>query len=226
MSTGSTTRRSPETLPVIDAKGNTTASIFTVSYLTDGENGSARPVRLCLQWRGPVRPRSFCISGALGPADPAGPPEKRRRPRPRRFTWSINPATWLGFYRSGLCRPGRHRVQPRQREGGKSGQAVSGMWRARYRLSRLGDPPVAHPASALDIAGSGWVGESYGGFRAAAMGANPCRTDFDVIVKGPRPGLSGARPLGLASDRNAIFSRPPLSCPPTPPPPQPTNRSS
>ena len=29
-----------ETLPVTDSKGNTTASIFTVSYLTDGENGS------------------------------------------------------------------------------------------------------------------------------------------------------------------------------------------
>ena len=31
-----------ETLPVTDAKGNTTASIFTVSYVAGGENGGAR----------------------------------------------------------------------------------------------------------------------------------------------------------------------------------------
>jgi carboxypeptidase C (cathepsin A) len=55
-----------ETLPVTDPKGNTTASIFTVSYLTDGENGSARPVSFVFNG-GPGAASVFLHLGALGP---------------------------------------------------------------------------------------------------------------------------------------------------------------
>src|ERR1700719_2511968 len=55
-----------ETLPVSDAKGNTTASIFTVSYLTDGENGNARPVSFIFNG-GPGAASVFLHLGALGP---------------------------------------------------------------------------------------------------------------------------------------------------------------
>ncbi|HEX9535094.1 MAG TPA: hypothetical protein VF924_06450, partial [Stellaceae bacterium] len=55
-----------ETLPVSDAKGNTTASIFTVSYLTDAENGSARPVSFVFNG-GPGAASVFLHLGALGP---------------------------------------------------------------------------------------------------------------------------------------------------------------
>src|SRR5215471_5400826 len=56
-----------ETLPVTDAKGNTTASIFTVSYVTDGENGGGRrPISFVFNG-GPGAASVFLHLGALGP---------------------------------------------------------------------------------------------------------------------------------------------------------------
>ena len=83
-----------ETLPVTDAKGNTTASIFTVSYLTDGENGSARPVSFVFNG-GPGAASVFLHLGALGPQI-LQTPESGAVPTPPVHLVD-NPATWLGF---------------------------------------------------------------------------------------------------------------------------------
>jgi carboxypeptidase C (cathepsin A) len=83
-----------ETLPVTDTKGNTTASIFTVSYLTDGENASARPVSFVFNG-GPGAASVFLHLGALGPQI-LQTPENGAVPTPPVHLVD-NPATWLGF---------------------------------------------------------------------------------------------------------------------------------
>ena len=55
-----------ETLPVIDSKGATMASIFTVAYVADGANGSRRPVSFVFNG-GPGAASVFLHLGALGP---------------------------------------------------------------------------------------------------------------------------------------------------------------
>ena len=57
-----------------------------------------------------------------------------------------------GVHRPRLYRSGRHRLQPRRRQGGEPGQAVLGR-ACRPHLARRGDPALADPASALVDAG-------------------------------------------------------------------------
>src|SRR5258708_13465509 len=69
-----------ETLPVIDTKGATTASIFTTSYLADAGTGNQRPVTFVFNG-GPGAASVFLHLGALGPRI-METPENAPRPGP------------------------------------------------------------------------------------------------------------------------------------------------
>ena len=190
-----------ETLPVTDAKGNTTASIFTVSYLTDGENGSARPVSFVFNG-GPGAASVFLHLGALGPQI-LQTPENGAVPTPPVHLID-NPATWLGFTDLVFVDPVGTGFS---RGKGKEENPDKPFWDVRADIASLGlgDPPVADPASALDFAGLARRRELWR-LPGGGDGANPaarCRRDR----QGPRPGLAGARPLGLASDRTRSSRR-------------------
>src|SRR5438045_1296843 len=167
-----------ETLPVADAKGNTTASIFTVSYLTDGENGSARPVSFVFNG-GPGAASVFLHLGALGPQI-LQTPESGAVPTPPVHLID-NPATWLGFTDLVFVDPVGTGFS---RGKGKEENPDKPFWDVRADISSLGSVIrlwlTRHQRWPSPVY---LVGESYGGFRAAAM-AQTLPHDVDVIVKG------------------------------------------
>jgi carboxypeptidase C (cathepsin A) len=167
-----------ETLPVTDAKGNTTASIFTVSYLTDGENGSDRPVSFVFNG-GPGAASVFLHLGALGPQI-LETPEDGTVPRPP-VRLVDNPATWLGFTDLVFVDPVGTGFS---RGKGKEENPDKPFWDVRADISSLGSVIrlwlTRHQRWTAPVY---LVGESYGGFRAAAM-AQTLPHDVDVIVKG------------------------------------------
>jgi carboxypeptidase C (cathepsin A) len=167
-----------ETLPVTDAKGNTTASIFTVSYLTDGENGSARPVSFVFNG-GPGAASVFLHLGALGPQI-LQTPENGAVPAPPVHLID-NPATWLGFTDLVFIDPvgtGFSRGKGTEENPDKP------FWDVRADIASLGSVIRLWLTRHQRWTSPVWlVGESYGGFRAAAM-TQTLPHDVDVIVKG------------------------------------------
>ena len=167
-----------ETLPVTDAKGNTTASIFTVSYLTDGENGSARPVSFVFNG-GPGAASVFLHLGALGPQI-LQTPENGAVPTPPVHLVD-NPATWLGFTDLVFVDPVGTGFS---RGKGKEENPDKPFWDVRADIASLGSVIRLWLTRHQRWTSPVWlVGESYGGFRAAAM-AQTLPHDVDVIVKG------------------------------------------
>ena len=168
-----------ETLPVTDAKGNTTASIFTVSYLADGENGSVSARSASSSMAVPVRLRSFCIS-ARSARRSWRRPESGAVPTPP-VRLIDNPATWLGFTDLVFVDPVGTGFS---RGKGKEENPDKPFWDVRADIASLGSVIrlwlTRHQRWTSPIY---LVGESYGGFRAAAM-AQTLPHDVDVIVKG------------------------------------------
>jgi carboxypeptidase C (cathepsin A) len=167
-----------ETLPVTDAKGSITASIFTVSYLAEVENGGDRPVSFVFNG-GPGAASVFLHLGALGPQI-LETTQDGAVPRPPLHI-IVNQATWLGFTDLVFVDPvgtGFSRGKGKEENPDKpfwdvhaditSLDSVIRLWLTRHQ--RWTAPVYL-------------VGESYGGFRAAAM-AQSLPHDVDVIVKG------------------------------------------
>jgi carboxypeptidase C (cathepsin A) len=167
-----------ETLPLTDNKGNETALIFTVSYLADRAPAAARPVSFVFNG-GPGAASVFLELGALGPrvlATPANgaPPEPP-------FRLIDNEATWLGFTDLVFVDPvgtGFSRGTGKEQDPDKpfydvradlaSLAATIRLWLTRHERWRS---PI-------------WlVGESYGGFRAAAL-AQMLPADGSATVSG------------------------------------------
>ncbi len=167
-----------ETLPVTDAKGNATASIFTVSYLTDGENGSGRPVSFVFNG-GPGAASVFLHLGALGPQI-LETPESGAVPTPPIHLVN-NPATWLGFTDLVFIDPVGTGFS---RGKGKEENPDKPFWDVRADIGSLGSVIRLWLTRHQRWTSPVWlVGESYGGFRAAAM-AQTLPHDVDVIVRG------------------------------------------
>ncbi|MGC1886611.1 MAG: peptidase S10, partial [Stellaceae bacterium] len=163
-----------ETLPVTDPKGNTTASIFTVSYLTDGENGSARPVSFVFNG-GPGAASVFLHLGALGPQI-LETPENGGVPTPPVHLID-NPATWLGFTDLVFIDPVGTGFS---RGKGKEENPDKPFWDVRADIGSLGSVIRLWLTRHQRWTSPVWlVGESYGGFRAAAM-AQTLPHDVDV----------------------------------------------
>jgi carboxypeptidase C (cathepsin A) len=167
-----------ETLPVTDAKGTTTASIFTVSYVTDGENGGARPVSFVFNG-GPGAASVFLHLGALGPQILQTPESGAVPTMPVHLV--DNPATWLGFTDLVFVDPVGTGFS---RGKGKEENPDKPFWDVRADIASLGSIIRLWLTRHQRWTSPVWlVGESYGGFRAAAM-AQTLPHDVNVIVKG------------------------------------------
>jgi carboxypeptidase C (cathepsin A) len=168
-----------EALPLTDRKGAATASIFTVSYIVPAAAGAApRPVSFVLNG-GPGAASVFLHLGALGPKIMETPADGDAPRPPVRLV--DNPSTWLRFTDLVFVDPvgtGYSRGEGSEKNPDQpfwdvdadlsSLDAVVRLWLTRHQRW---DTPVY------------LVGESYGGFRAAAM-AQRLAHDIDVTVSG------------------------------------------
>jgi len=167
-----------ETLPVADAKGNTTASIFTVSYTADTGNGGDRPVSFVFNG-GPGAASVFLHLGALGPQI-LQTPENGAVPTPP-LQLVDNQASWLGFTDLVFVDPVGTGFS---RGKGKEDNPDKPFWDVHADIASLGSVMrlwlTRHQRWFSPVY---LVGESYGGFRAAAM-AQSLPHDVGIIVKG------------------------------------------
>jgi carboxypeptidase C (cathepsin A) len=167
-----------ETLPLVDAKGNPTAAIFTVTYIVDRAAGAARPVSFVFNG-GPGAASVFLHLGTIGPRILAMP-ASGAAPQPP-FRLVDNRATWLPFtdlvfidpVGTGYSRGFGHEEDPDRpffdvRADLASLAQTIRLWLTRYH--RWGSPIYL-------------VGESYGGFRAAAL-ARMLPDDDSATVSG------------------------------------------
>jgi carboxypeptidase C (cathepsin A) len=167
-----------ETFALADQKGATTATIFTVSYLAAAPAGAARPVSFVFNG-GPGAASVFLHLGALGPEIMETPANGDAPSPPVRLV--DNPATWLSFTDLVFIDPvgtGFSRGEGKEQNPDKpfwdvhadldSLDSVIRLWLTRHQ--RWPSPVYL-------------VGESYGGFRAAAMTRTLSR-DVDVTVSG------------------------------------------
>src|SRR5215472_13123764 len=167
-----------ETLPLTDAKGAVTATIFTVAYLASGNGSGQRPVSFVFNG-GPGAASVFLHLGALGPRIMETPQSGAAPSSPVRIV--DNPATWLGFSDLVFIDPvgtGFSRGKGKEENPDKpfwevradisSLETVIRLWLTRH--GRWGSPIYL-------------VGESYGGFRAATL-AQDLPRDVSVTVNG------------------------------------------
>jgi carboxypeptidase C (cathepsin A) len=168
-----------EALSLTDRKGATTASIFTISYLAAaGTAAAARPVSFVFNG-GPGAASVFLNLGALGPKMMATPANGDVPNPPVRLV--DNQSSWLAFtdlvfidpVGTGYSRGEGSEKNPDQpfwdvENDLSSLEAVIRLWLTRHQRW---DSPIY------------LVGESYGGFRAAAM-AQRLPHDDDVTVSG------------------------------------------
>ncbi len=167
-----------ETFALTDRKGATTATIFTVSYLAAAQAGATRPVSFVING-GPGAASVFLHLGALGPKIMETPANGDAPRPPVRLV--DNSSTWLAFTDLVFIDPvgtGFSRGEGAEQNPDKpfwdvhadlnSLDAVIRLWLTRHQ--RWTAPVYL-------------VGESYGGFRAAAMARSLAR-DVDVTVSG------------------------------------------
>jgi carboxypeptidase C (cathepsin A) len=167
-----------ETLPLTDAKGATTAAVFTVAYLTDIAPTRERAVSFVFNG-GPGAASVFLHLGALGPRIMETSEDGRVPSPPVRLV--DNPATWLSFTDLVFIDPvgtGFSRGKGKEENPDKpfwdvradiaSLETVIRLWLTRHQ--RWSSPIYL-------------VGESYGGFRAATL-AQELPHDVGVTVSG------------------------------------------
>jgi carboxypeptidase C (cathepsin A) len=167
-----------ETLPLTDAKGNATATVFTIAYLADTAPGRERPVSFVFNG-GPGAASVFLHLGALGPRIMETPENGAAPGPPVRIT--DNPATWLSFTDLVFIDP----VGTGFSHGkGKEENPDKPFWDVRTDIASL-DAVIrlwltrhARWSSAIYL-----VGESYGGFRAATL-AQELPHDVGVTING------------------------------------------
>jgi carboxypeptidase C (cathepsin A) len=167
-----------ETIALTDAKGETTAAVFTVSYLADAAAGQPRPVAFVYNG-GPGAASVFLHLGALGPRILETPASGAVPIPPYRL--ADNPSTWLPFTDLIFIDP----VGTGFSHGkGKEDNPDRPFWAVDRDLESLG-AVVRRWLSRHGRWGSPvfLVGESYGGFRAAAM-AHSLSRDAGVTVSG------------------------------------------
>jgi carboxypeptidase C (cathepsin A) len=167
-----------ETLPLTDAKGTTTATIFTVSYIADSKPGVARPVSFVFNG-GPGAASVFLHLGAMGPEVLQTRPDGAVPNPPGHLI--DNQATWLGFTDLVFVDPVGTGFS---RGKGKEENPDKPFWDVRADIASLGSvirlwlTRNQRWASPVYL-----VGESYGGFRAAAM-TQSLPHDVGINVKG------------------------------------------
>jgi carboxypeptidase C (cathepsin A) len=167
-----------ETLPLTDAKGVATATVFTIAYLTDAAPGRERPVSFVFNG-GPGAASVFLHLGALGPRIMETPENGAAPSPPVRLV--DNPATWLDFTDLVFIDPVGTGFS---RGKGKEENPDKPFWDVRADIASLGAVIrlwlTRHERWSSPIY---LVGESYGGFRAATL-AQELPHDFGVTVNG------------------------------------------
>ncbi|HEX3861991.1 MAG TPA: septum formation initiator [Stellaceae bacterium] len=167
-----------ETIGLTNPKGEPTASVFTVSYLSDAPNKAARPVAFVFNG-GPGAASAFLHLGALGPRV-LDTPANGAPPQPPAGLVD-NPATWLAFTDLVFVDP----VGTGFSHGnGKDENPDKPFWNVRTDINELGAVLrrwlTRHQRWNAPVY---LVGESYGGLRAAVLADNLER-DIGLTVTG------------------------------------------
>jgi carboxypeptidase C (cathepsin A) len=178
-----------ETLPLRNPEGAETASVFTISYLAKSPPEKTRPVSFVFDG-GPGASSVFLQLGALGPRI-LSTPESGAVPSPP-YRLVDNPWSWLAFSDLVFVDPVGTGFSRGKGKGGnlekpffgvradlRSLDTVIRLWLTRYRRW---DSPVY------------LVGESYGGFRVAALSQSLARhvgvTASGIVMVSPALDLS------------------------------------
>lgn len=161
-----------ETVALTDAKGSQTASVFTISYLAEPKPGQARPVAFLFNG-GPGAAAVFLHLGAVGPRIMEDTPNGAVPNPPVRIV--DNPSTWLNFTDLVFVDPvgtGFSRGEGKDDNPGKQ------FWNVRADIESL-DSVVRLWLTRHQRWGSAvyLAGESYGGFRVAAMAKSLARDE-------------------------------------------------
>ena len=167
-----------ETIPLVDAKGETTASIFTTSYLMDGVAPGSRPLAFVFNG-GPGAASVFLHLGALGPQILETPGNGAPPHSPVKLI--DNPNSWLGFTDLVFVDPvgtGFSRGKGKDDNPDKAFWNVKSDINSLAQLARLWLTKHERWASPVYL-----VGESYGGFRAAAL-SKTLPDDVGITVAG------------------------------------------
>jgi carboxypeptidase C (cathepsin A) len=167
-----------ETIALTDAKGNETASVFTISYLVDPQPGQARPVAFFFNG-GPGAAAVFLHLGAVGPRIMEDTPTGAVPNQPVRIV--DNPSTWLDFTDLVFVDPVGTGFS---RGGGKDDNPGKPFWNVKADIDSL-DSVVRLWLTKHERWGNPvyLVGESYGGFRVAAMAKSLAR-DEGIVPTG------------------------------------------
>ena len=168
-----------ETIGLTDQKGEPTASVFTVGYLADSAiAGERRPVAFVFNG-GPGAASVFLHLGALGPRI-LDTPASGAVPNPP-YTLVDNPSTWLAFTDLVFVDPVGTGFS---RGKGKDENPDKPFWNVQGDVNSLGAVVrrwlTRHQRWTSPVY---LVGESYGGYRAAAM-AKSLPRDVGVTVSG------------------------------------------
>ena len=167
-----------ETIGLTDQKGEPTASVFTVAYLAEPAAGERRPVAFVFNG-GPGAASVFLHLGALGPRILDTPPSGAVPNPPIHLV--DNTATWLAFTDLVFVDPVGTGFS---RGKGKEDNPDEPFWNVQSDINSLGAVVRRWLTRHQRWNSSVYlVGESYGGFRAAAMARSmPC--DVGITVSG------------------------------------------
>jgi carboxypeptidase C (cathepsin A) len=167
-----------ETIGLTDPKGEPTASVFTVAYLAEAAAGERRPVAFVFNG-GPGAASVFLHLGALGPRI-LDTPATGAVPNPP-YNIVDNPSTWLAFTDLVFVDPVGTGFS---RGKGKEDNPDKPFWNVQGDVNSLGAVVrrwlTRHQRWTSPVY---LVGESYGGYRAAAM-ARSLPRDVGVTVSG------------------------------------------
>src|SRR5436190_813295 len=153
-----------ETIALSNDKGETNASLFTISYIADAPAGQARPTAFVFNG-GPGAAAVFLHLGALGPRVVDGPASGAVSDPPIKL--ADNPDSWLAFTDLVFIDPVGTGFS---RGKGKDENPDKPFWNVRNDLNSLG-AVVRRWLTRYDrwSAPVYLVGESYGGLRVAAL---------------------------------------------------------
>ncbi len=161
-----------ETIPLTDAKGDKTASVFTIAYIADPKPGETRPIAFLFNG-GPGAASVFLQLGAVGPRIMENTSTGAVPNPPVRIV--DNQSTWLDFTDLVFVDPvgtGFSRGE------GKDEDPSKKFWNVRTDIDSL-DSVVRLWLTKHERWNSPvyLVGESYGGFRVAAMAKSLARDE-------------------------------------------------
>ncbi|MGH7096008.1 MAG: S10 family peptidase, partial [Stellaceae bacterium] len=174
-----------ETFALTDGKGATAASIYTVAYLAEMPAGTPRPIAFVFNG-GPGAASVYLHLGAIGPRILQTPGDGALPDPPYRLI--DNPSSWLAFTDLVFIDPvgtGFSRaVADKGGNGAEGGDPNKPFWNVRGDLRSLASVVrlwlTRHDRWPSPVY---LVGESYGGFRAAAL-SQTLETQIGVTVNG------------------------------------------